>query len=78
MAKEHDFIFKIVLVGDSGVGKTSISLRYAENSFTPNVISAIGIDYRVRTIEFRGKKIKLQIWNTAGLVMIKLFGNLII
>ena len=67
--KSYDYLFKLLLIGDSSVGKTAILLRFADDSFSPNFISTIGIDFRIKTIEIRGKKIKLQIWDTAGQVM---------
>ena len=69
--KSYDFLFKLLLIGDSSVGKTAILLRFSDDSFSPNFISTIGIDFRIKTIEIRGKKIKLQIWDTAGQVRIK-------
>eukprot|EP00128_Syssomonas_multiformis_P011223 Colp12_sorted_trinity150504_noHs@22903 len=62
----YDFLIKLLLIGDSGVGKSCLLLRFAESSFTPTFITTIGIDFKVRTIELDGKKIKLQIWDTAG------------
>ena len=59
-------MFKIVLVGDSGVGKSSILLRFADDTFTESYISTIGVDFRFKTIEVDGKVAKLQIWDTAG------------
>ena len=73
--KSYDFLFKLLLIGDSSVGKTAILLRFSDDSFSPNFISTIGIDFRIKTIEIRGKKIKLQIWDTAGQVS-KLFDNI--
>ena len=69
--KSYDFLFKLLLIGDSSVGKTAILLRFSDDSFSPNFISTIGIDFRIKTIEIRGKKIKLQIWDTAGQVCLK-------
>ncbi|XP_003373454.1 GTP-binding protein Ypt2 [Trichinella spiralis] len=66
MAKSYDFLFKLLLIGDSGVGKTCLLFRFAEDSFNNTFISTIGIDFKIRTIELDGKKIKLQIWDTAG------------
>jgi small GTP-binding protein len=66
MAKTYDFLFKLILVGDSGVGKTCILVRFSEDAFNSTFISTIGIDFKIRTVDIEGKKIKLQIWDTAG------------
>ncbi|XP_077996973.1 ras-related protein Rab-8A-like [Glandiceps talaboti] len=66
MAKTYDFLFKLLLIGDSGVGKTCVLFRFSEDAFNATFISTIGIDFKIRTIELDGKKIKLQIWDTAG------------
>lgn len=66
MAKTYDYLFKLLLIGDSGVGKTCILFRFSEDAFNTTFISTIGIDFKIRTIELDGKKIKLQIWDTAG------------
>ena len=68
--KSYDFLFKIMLLGDSSVGKTSILCRFTDDSFSPSFISTIGLDFRIQTIELRDKKIKLQIWDTSGQVSI--------
>ena len=52
---------KLLLIGDSGVGKSCCLLRFSEDSFTPSFITTIGIDFKIRTIELDGKRIKLQI-----------------
>ena len=64
--KSYDLLFKLLLIGDSGVGKTSILLGYSDNNFNNTFIPTIGIDFKIKTIELHGKKIKLQIWDTAG------------
>ena len=51
MAKNFDLFFKLLLIGDSGVGKTCIIFRFADNAFNPTFISTIGIDFKIRTIE---------------------------
>lgn len=66
MAKAYDYLFKLLLIGDSGVGKTCVLFRFAEDQYNATFISTIGIDFKIRTIELDGKKIKLQIWDTAG------------
>jgi len=64
--KSYDLLFKLLLIGDSGVGKTCILFRFSDDAFNHTFISTIGIDFKIKTIELRGKKIKLQIWDTAG------------
>uniref|UniRef100_A0AAQ4RIY5 small monomeric GTPase n=1 Tax=Gasterosteus aculeatus aculeatus TaxID=481459 RepID=A0AAQ4RIY5_GASAC len=66
MAKSYDYLFKILLIGDSGVGKTCVILRFSEDAFNSTVICTLGVDFKIRTIELDGKKVKLQIWDTAG------------
>uniref|UniRef100_A0A8C1NQW6 small monomeric GTPase n=1 Tax=Cyprinus carpio TaxID=7962 RepID=A0A8C1NQW6_CYPCA len=66
MAKKYDLLFKLLLIGDSGVGKTCLIIRFAEDNFNSTYISTIGIDFKVKTIEVEGKKVKLQVWDTAG------------
>ncbi len=65
-SSEYDYLFKILIIGDSGVGKSCILLRFAEDTFTESYISTIGVDFKIKTIEQEGKHIKLQIWDTAG------------
>jgi len=59
-------LIKLLLIGDSGVGKSCLLCRYSDDVFNSNFITTIGIDFKIRTIELDGAKIKLQIWDTAG------------
>lgn len=64
--KNYDSIMKILLVGDSGVGKSCLLVRFVEDRFNPSFITTIGIDFKIKTVDINGKKIKLQLWDTAG------------
>jgi len=64
--KEYDYLFKVLFVGDSGVGKTQIINKFVENNFLENCVSTIGVDFKIKEVEFKNKKIKLQLWDTAG------------
>jgi len=64
--KDFDLLFKCLLIGDSGVGKSCLLLRFAENAFTENFISTIGVDFKIKMMDIDGKRVKMQIWDTAG------------
>ncbi|ESO00650.1 hypothetical protein HELRODRAFT_82945 [Helobdella robusta] len=66
MAKEYDHLFKLLIIGDSGVGKSSLLVRFADNTFTGSFITTIGVDFKIRTIIVNNERVKLQIWDTAG------------
>ncbi|MCI4390249.1 hypothetical protein PGIGA_G00120300 [Pangasianodon gigas] len=62
----YDFVFKIVLVGDVGVGKTCVVQRFKTGTFIERQGNTIGVDFTMKTMEIQGKRVKLQIWDTAG------------
>lgn len=64
--KNYDSMMKILLVGDSGVGKSCLLVRFVEDRFNPSFITTIGIDFKIKTVDLNGKKVKLQLWDTAG------------
>ena len=66
MIKEYDYFFKIVIVGSQGVGKSSIFLRFSDNSYSDNYAATIGVDFKFKTLEIDHSQCKLQIWDTAG------------
>lgn len=66
MNAEYDLLFKLLLIGDSGVGKSCLLLRFADDTYTESYITTIGVDFKIRTVEIDTKTIKLQIWDTAG------------
>ena len=65
-SKQFDYTFKIVMIGDSGVGKSCILLRFADDKFNENFYATIGVDFRFKNVMVDDKSVKLQIWDTAG------------
>ena len=74
MIREYDYLFKIVIVGNSSVGKSSILRRFSDDSFQESYLATIGVDFRFkyrwhgygRSLPIDGNIVKLQIWDTAG------------
>ncbi|KAG5265384.1 hypothetical protein AALO_G00241810 [Alosa alosa] len=66
MAKEYDVLLRLMLLGDSGVGKTCLLWRFTDDDFHPSHISTIGIDFKMKTLEIEGVRVRVQIWDTAG------------
>lgn len=66
MTSEYDYMFKLLILGDSGVGKSCFLLRFVDESFSLSHIPTIGIDYKTKIVDLDDVKIKLQIWDTAG------------
>ncbi|XP_057304019.1 ras-related protein Rab-1A-like [Hydractinia symbiolongicarpus] len=62
----YDYLFKILLIGDSGTGKSSLLIRFCDDYFSNTFISTIGVDFKIKTLELDGKLIKLQVWDSAG------------
>ncbi|MEQ2315023.1 hypothetical protein AMECASPLE_017915 [Ameca splendens] len=60
--QNFDYMFKVLIIGNSSVGKTSFLFRYADDSFTSAFVSTVGIDFKVKTIYRNDKRVKLQIW----------------
>ena len=63
---EYDYLFKVLLIGDSSVGKTSVLLRYVDDKFNAEFQTTIGVDFKVSSFMMNGKNLKLQLWDTAG------------
>jgi small GTP-binding protein len=63
---QNEQLFKIVMVGDSDTGKTSILLRFSENMFSKTYKCTIGLDFKIKTLQVDESILKLQIWDTAG------------
>lgn len=64
--REYDYLLKLVIIGNSSVGKSSVLLRFSDDQFSDSYLTTIGVDFRFKTLTIDGKKVKLQIWDTAG------------
>ena len=65
-SSDYQYIFKLILIGNSGVGKSSILNRYMNKAFEESYKCTIGVDFLMKSIEINGKTVKLQLWDTAG------------
>ena len=64
--QNYDYLIKLLVIGNSGVGKTNMLLKFCENNFMTSHLTTIGIDFKIKTITMGKEKIRLQIWDTAG------------
>jgi Ras-related protein Rab-8A len=64
--QNYDYLIKLLVIGNSGVGKTNMLLKFCENNFMTSHLTTIGIDFKIKTITIGKEKIRLQIWDTAG------------
>ncbi|XP_050417294.1 ras-related protein Rab-30 [Patella vulgata] len=64
--EDYKYLFKVVLIGNAGVGKTCLVRRFTEGLFPPGQGATIGVDFMIKTVDVDGEKVKLQIWDTAG------------
>jgi small GTP-binding protein len=67
--ESYDYIFKLLLIGDSGVGKSSILVQFTDDTFVEDMGTTIGVDFKVKYVTVNKKRVKLTIWDTAGQVI---------
>lgn len=63
---DYDYLFKLLIIGNSGVGKSCLLVRFADDIYLDNYIATIGVDFKIKSLEVEEKNVKLQIWDTAG------------
>jgi small GTP-binding protein len=66
MSTQKNITFKYLVVGDSGVGKTSLLVRYCEDNFQADYLSTIGVDFKIKRVVMNDTQLTLNIWDTAG------------
>ena len=64
--QKYDYLFKIIIIGDSGAGKPAFILRFTDDSFAGNHLNFMGVDFKIKIINFEDKIINLQVWDTPG------------
>jgi len=62
----YDYLFKLLMIGDAAVGKSSMLIRFTDDAFDEHIQSTIGVDFKVKHLELNNKRIKLTVWDTAG------------
>jgi len=63
---DYDYLFKYLVIGNSGVGKSCLLIRFTDDTFSDSYVTTIGVDFKIKTLDIEGKSCKLQIWDTAG------------
>lgn len=63
---DYDYLFKILLIGDSATGKSCLLLRYTDDCYSDKFLATIGVDFKIKAMELDGKMVKMMIWDTAG------------
>jgi Ras-related protein Rab-8A len=64
--KKPDYLVKVIIIGDSGVGKTNLITRFCDNHFKETYVATIGVDFKIKSMMLGEKRFKMQIWDTAG------------
>ena len=64
--ENYDMIFKILVIGDTGVGKSNLLLRYVKNEFAGDMRSTVGVEFGTKMMKIDGYEVKAKIWDTAG------------
>ena len=66
VGRDDLLLLKVIIIGDSGVGKSNILMRFTDGEFRANYTPTIGVDFKIKSVTINDKKIKFQIWDTAG------------